>query len=68
MELILFRTNLRAVFARLTGHILCLALIPAILFTLSYDLSGKGLSVASATAISNFSGYSRFDYGIPSCG
>jgi tetratricopeptide (TPR) repeat protein len=64
MELFLFRSGFRPTLSRLAAHLICMVVIPAILFTLSSDLNGNGLSFASATAISNFSGYSRFDYGI----
>jgi tetratricopeptide (TPR) repeat protein len=64
MELFLFRIRWREAMVRMGGHLACLPLIPIALFILSNDLSELGLSVASATSISNFNDYSRIDYAI----
>jgi len=64
MEMVLFRARWREALMRIGGHLACLPLIPIALFILSRDMIDMGLSVASATSISNLNGFSRFDYAL----
>lgn len=64
MEIFLFRLKWRQALIKMGGHLACLPLIPTTIFTISQNMRELGLSVASATSISNFSSYSQFDYAL----